>query len=108
MLLIETSKSGADFWKIIKSVSGSKNCINKISTNEWKIYFSNLLNINNITDNTFDTQIKTYTDLHDTNYTDCKDNTDSELVNKFISIAEIECAITDTISSKAPGIDGIT
>ena len=47
-LKIEGCKNAADFWKIVKACNNSSNtCINKITAQDWKTYFSVLLNSTN-------------------------------------------------------------
>jgi hypothetical protein len=48
-VLIETCMTGSEFWKTVKSLLGSKQCINEISSDEWEQYFNQLLNEDNVT-----------------------------------------------------------
>ena len=107
-LLIESSKSGSEFWKIIKSLSQVQSCTNKISSEDWEVYFNDLLNSDILLDDSFSYHVQEYVGWHDANCLECRNNLGSNDVNKSISMCEVDEAIKDTSSSKAPGLDGIT
>ena len=109
--LVENCRSPSDFWKFIKSKSEKKSCLNNISSNDWKIYFKELLNSKNcVNDPTFDEQINDFVLWHDSCCNVCM----SESVNvndkldSDISVQEVEDALNKVVNGKMPGLDGIT
>ncbi len=105
---IRLCTSGSEFWKIVKSLLGSKQCVNKISSVEWKHYFSTLLNEKHIMDPDFESLVNEYVRNHDETCIECKQGSNLDEVNKSITLTEVENAIKETVSKKAPGCDGIT
>jgi hypothetical protein len=105
---LESCKSSSDFWKFIKTCKKSMSCANVISGDEWKTYFSQLFNNQPDLNVEFQENIQNYMIWHDMNCNDCKEDTNvDDLVNKDISLIEVEDAVDDLVTNKAPGIDGI-
>ncbi len=105
--LIGSCSSGIEFWRVIKSISGSKSCINRITRDDWNIYFRELLNCKNNVEKQFEKDVTDYVKWHDENCLDCVLNVNDNDVNRNISMGEVESAVMELVSSKAPGIDGI-
>jgi len=106
---LESCKSSTDFWKFVRSCKNIKHCKNVISGDEWKTYFTELFNIKNAQNVEFDEIVHNYMSSHDINCNECKEsvNVDNSIVNKDISLGEIEDVIDGLVINKAPGIDGI-
>ena len=109
---VESCTSASEFWKFIKSKNKSKTCCNKISSNEWKVYFEQLLNINRVTDLEFENEVKQYVMWHDSNCGDCMNegmnDDENDQLNRLFTMNEIEDAIDELVSGKSPGLDGIS
>ena len=106
-ILIESCKSGTEFWKVVKSVSKSKSCANKVTQEDWTYYFNTLLNNRSNLEKDFEQEVSDYIHWHDINCTECSDASSMD-VDREISLGEVENAIDETVASKAPGLDGIT
>lgn len=106
---LEHCKSASDFWKFIQSCKKSKTCSNTISNNEWELYFAELLNVKNVLDEEFQERVNSYLSWHDTNCIQCKQSEDVEnsIMDKSVTLNEIENVIDNLAVNKAPGIDGI-
>ncbi len=107
---LEKCDSPSEFWKFIRSCKKSKACFNSIKGEEWKAYFSELLNINNPGDDNFSTTVEEYLSWHDVNCQECKQNVEdsNDTVNKDVTLGEIEEAISELDIGKASGVDGIS
>ena len=108
---IESCRTPSEFWKFIKSNTNTRNCINKISPDDWKVYFEELLNIQSVTDEEFDIQVNDYISWHDRNCKDCmkdSDECDNDELNENISMNEIELAVNELSNGKATGLDGLS
>ena len=68
---VETCSSASEFWKFVKSRSRSNQCVNHISTNEWKMYFDELLNSEIVVDDEFKKNVEEYISWHANNCNVC-------------------------------------
>ena len=68
---VESCSSASEFWKFVKSRSKSKQCVNRTSTDEWKLYFDHLLNSESVVDDEFKANIEEYMSWHDGNCNVC-------------------------------------
>ena len=108
---IENCNLASDFWKIVKSMNHSRDCVNKISSEDWKNYFVLLLNSPNPVDEKFKHEVNEYLNYHDENCVSCKTNINGHepnVLNSDITLVEIENVIIEIQKLKAPGIDGVT
>lgn len=105
----ESCKNPSEFWKFVKSRAKVKTCINTISCDEWKLYFEQLLNCNKVMDKDFEEDIRVYIEWHDRNCDICLNgNENDDLVNCDITIEEVADIINSFVTSKSPGLDGVT
>ena len=88
-----------------------KSCFNCINGEEWKTYFSELLNISNPVEEDFSENIEMHLPWHDINCEECRQDLcnvrDNSIVNKDSTLIEVEKAIESLDVGKAPGMDGI-
>ena len=95
----------------MKSCRNKRSCFNCISGEEWKTYFSELLNISNPVEEDFSENIEMYLSWHDINCEACRqdlcNNNDNSIVNKDITLIEVKKAIESLDVGKAPGMDSI-
>ena len=61
-----------------------------------------------VVDEEFEKDVSVYVKWHDENCQKCGQNVCDNDVNQNISMEEVENAVNETVSSKAPGIDGIS
>ena len=107
---LESCISSSDFWREIHSLRSGKRCINNITPESWKEYFSVLLNEQNVLDEMFCTRVQEYMSWHDANCQDCINGhaeTDLDL-NCDITLGDVDEVILKLECNKAPGLDSIT
>ena len=92
--LLENRNDSKKFWNLIKKINFKTINLPKISLNEWKTYFQNLLNP--ITNRFYDTIVETSVDR-------VVDELDAE-----ISDLEVQQAIDKLKNGKSPGVDNIS
>jgi hypothetical protein len=107
---LEKCNSPSEFWKFIKSCRKNKSCFNCIKGEEWKTYFCELLNMNNPIDEYFSTSVDSYITWHDSNCQECKETLcdNDNIIDKDVTLSEVERVVTELDTGKASGIDGIS
>ena len=106
---VESCSSASEFWKFVKSRYRSKQCVNHISIDEWKLYFDQLLNSESVVDDEFKANIEEYMSCHDGNCNVCNSEMSPEdILNSDISINEVESTVKQLHNGKSPGLDGIS
>ena len=107
--LVEACNSPSEFWRFVKAKMTKRSCTNKITCDEWKLYFEHLLNLKNTIDLEFEEEIREYMLWHDRCCELCaSESVNDDIVNKDISIEEVEQVVSNLEIKNAPGIDGVT
>lgn len=107
-LKLESCISSSDFWREIHSLRASKQCMNNITSDTWKDYFSTLLNQQSCLDETFKARVQEHLSWHDANCQECiNGKVDTEL-NCDITLSDVDNVISDLACNKAPGLDSIS
>jgi hypothetical protein len=106
---LELCTSSSEFWKFVKGCKVPHRNSKIITTEQWQLYFNELLNTRNEIEIRFKASVEDYLLQHDDNCRECNSELDIEEsdVNKDVTLVEIENAIDDLKLSKAEGIDGI-
>ena len=107
---IESCSTPTEFWKMVKSLSGkAKQCINKITPEDWNSYFYVLLNTERDLNESHTEKINGYMSSHDLHCQECtQTNNEDDVINKDFTMPEIESVLVNLQRTKSPGIDGIS
>ena len=98
----------SEFWKLVKSVT-YKSTVNEpdISSNEWRNYFSTLLNPNLLDKSPeFSDFVDMFVQSHNNDCDSCTDD-NSSLLNGDITSEKVLKEINKLKNNKAPGEDGL-
>ena len=103
---LSEAKNINELWNIVKAGKKQKTCVNSISSDDWLKYFEKLLNTTNPLEEQHQEEVRNYMDWHDKECLDCRQE-NNDILDKPITVQEINNEIDNLPSKKSPGIDGI-
>ena len=104
---LENTTSAAEFWKFVRANKNENKCVNSITGNEWKSYYSELFSPKSILDKQFFELVNSFVEEHDRRCEICVEQGNQDDVNRDVTLCEIDNVIDDLSQNKAPGQDGI-